>query len=207
MNKKVALVALVLVVAFGAAGCGKKSDQLKLTVNDSSDASAMEKFSGSMNELLSRGKAMKCDFTVSDKDYKQTSTIYVDGKNMRLDGVITMAGQPETKTHMIADESYNYIWSEDKTGMGIKMKTGDVNANAGDSTAKAEDTKVDMNMKLDMDCGKWSPDATVFTPPSDVKFSDFSEMLNSLTGGNMCGSCDFLEGKDKTECQTNFCKK
>ena len=182
MSKKLLLVALAIIVAAGFAGCAKKSDQLTLTIGDSKtdNAAAIEKFSGSMNDLIASGKTVKCDYEVTLKDLKQKSTIYVDGKKMRLEGVMTAAGQKDTTMHMIVDEQYNYIWSDDATSMAIKMKTVDVNANTDKSAASGDNSKVDMDMKLEMNCENWTSDAAEFTPPANVKFTDFSEMMNGL---------------------------
>jgi hypothetical protein len=210
MTKKLLLAALAIVVAVGFAGCGKKADQLTLTVGDSQTESenAIQKFNGTMRELMAKGQPVKCDYELTDSGMTVKSTLYVSGKMMRVEGSAPVNAKQVLTSHMILNggDDYAYIWMDDGTGKGTKMKMEDPAAKTDGSQVKGESGSADLDAKIEFSCSKWSADDSMFKVPTNITFTDFSDMLKNL-GGNMCGTCDMLPAKDKAECQANFCKK
>jgi len=216
MKKSLLIVAFAMIVALGAGGCGKSDAPITLKVDDNATPTEqnaeMEKFSGSMRDLFEKGEPVKCNFETVMDGITQKSALYVSGKNMRMDGFNTGGGQPDLATHMIIKEDYQYIWGYDGNN-GTKMKSLKVedlditktdDLTTADIKPNEELVKLDQNME--MTCEKWSADSSMFNPPSEIEFVDYSEMMNSLGSGSLCGSCDILTGGEKDSCKANLCK-
>ena len=160
-----------------------------------------------MRDLLMKGQAVKCDYMVSNDGFAQNNTLYISGKKMRMDGITKMAGQADIKNHMIVADNTQYFWNEDGTGKGTKMQYAETPVDQGNTEVQEQNTKIDMDVKMEMNCEKWSEDSGVFIPPGNIQFNDFGEMMKNIgTPGGMCKTCDYLSGDDKKTCQTNFCK-
>jgi hypothetical protein len=160
MTKKLLLAALAIVVAVGFAGCGKKADQLTLTVGDSQTESenAIQKFNGTMRELMAKGQPVKCDYELTDSGMTVKSTLYVSGKMMRVEGSAPVNAKQVLTSHMILNggDDYAYIWMDDGTGKGTKMKMEDPAAKTDGSQVKGESGSADLDAKIEFSCSKWS---------------------------------------------------
>lgn len=68
-----------------------------------------------------------------------------------------------------------------------------IDANA----ASAKKSKgFDTSEEVDMDCREWSADASKFVPPSNVEFTDMSQMMGQMRAA--MGSVDGVRGADGT---------
>lgn len=165
----------------------------------------------SLKDLLLSGVAQKCTFSDKTDNVETNGTTYVAGGKMRGDFNSTVEGK-QTASHMIVDGKTSYIWSDDQTN-GIKM-TIDKETSESKSTSNttlnssAKEEAVDVNKKLDYKCSPWGVNNSLFTPPANVKFTDFSAMLTPQagktgTGANPgCSACDSLEGDEKAQCRS-----
>ncbi|MCR4274972.1 MAG: hypothetical protein NUW02_02905 [Candidatus Campbellbacteria bacterium] len=168
MNKKVIIGIVVVVVLIGGFMLSRgKSPIGGGPLGDTSDSVS------SLSELMSRGKPAKCQYTMAGDGFDQTSTVYYDGKKMYMENTSTVGGQ-ETKTNILIDENFQYMWSNDGTNQGIKIP---VAKDAADPSAGINpNSQVDFGANLQMDCDRWSGNDGVFTPPSSVTFTDLSVM-------------------------------
>jgi len=179
MRKTILVCCLVFsLVVF--AGCGKKDD-VKNEVKKQ-DKQTEGKFMGTFRDLMKKGEAVKCEYQVTMEGFDQKNTLYISGEKMRMDGVTKMAGQGQITNHMISVDGYNYIWNEDGTKRGTKMKMeGEGIANEDDfENVQDQNMQVDFDTAVNMDCDKWNEDKKLFVPPSDITFDDFSEMLKGF---------------------------
>ena len=205
MNKKILLVAAA-VLLLGVGGYFYTKTQKSGGNGGKSEVSSGMK---SLKDLLSSGVAQKCTFSTTDESGVSEGTTYVAGGKVRGDFTTTASGK-KTASHTIVDGKTSYIWTDGEKN-GFKMTVEETEAGAEDKDAPVpQETSVqetDLNQKTDYKCSAWVPDSSLFVPPTNVTFTDFSEMFKpsaspGAQGGNssQCAYCDSLSGGDKTQC-------
>jgi type II secretory pathway pseudopilin PulG len=183
-NKLPIIIVAVVVVVLLAVGAGfmmlsskaKPQAQTQTQANNTQTAQSQtvkrNAVKGTILSLIGSGQTVTCTVTLPDN--KGAGTFYV-ASSKKFAGDITSKGTDgkDIETHMISDGTYVYIWSA-AMPMGIKM-----NLSAARSAANNAQTSqtINMNQNVDMQCGPWSIDDSKFTIPSNVKFSDFSNLL------------------------------
>lgn len=186
---KIAAVAAGVVLL---AGCGQKAAQKSSTDAGANNAntpkteqkSAASDVISSIADAMKSGKAMKCDYSIKDKDGNETKmSAYVDGKKYKSD--FAAAGKI---THMVFDGDATYSWREGEN-KGMKMTVAcaeDLAKNAPKPASSADQNTPAPNENPDnhfdgatnVSC---SPDKNVdFSIPSDVTFTDQCEMMKNL---------------------------
>lgn len=126
----------------------------------------------------------------------------IKGKKMRIKTTTTQAddkGTPKTTiAHMVSDEKYFYTW-DDTTKQGSKMSLAIPSASPTASIApletapkfdSAKDYDTLKNEGYTINCKAGTIDDSVFTPPSDVKFFDPTEMMKAFPSPKADGSFD-----------------
>jgi hypothetical protein len=205
MNKKfLPLIAVGALLLLGLGGFA----YLNMNKGASLTTSVKEQVASSKNSikgLLSSVTPQKCTF--KDKETSE-GTVYVSGGKMRGDFSSTIEGK-STVSHIIVDGSTMYTWTDDQnTGFKVAFDPEDV------EEAKDDLENVDLNKEVDYNCSPWIVQGDLLTPPSDVKFADFSSFTmpssapnaSPTTGGQSgsygtnCSACNYLTGDDKTEC-------
>lgn len=215
MNKNLPLLigGLVIVGAVGAFLLLRPQSGGPVAKLDGDDKATV---SASFAELIKLGQDYSCTFaTTDDTGNSNNGTVYVAEQGTKMNGDFTMT-QPNgtvTNTNIIRDGSYTYIWTSDQT-QGYKMKidpaSDDVFAGKNDNEA-GEQTAFDENESVDFDCQPWRPQASMFVPPSDIEFVDFSaqlEVLQEQTGETQpgddnanCSLCNQTPaGEARTQC-------
>jgi hypothetical protein len=200
MKKSLIVVIVAIVLALGVGGyfvLGRKASQ---GTGSSSDSPK------SLKDLLSSGVAQKCTFSNKEDSNSSEGTTYVSGGKVRGD-FTTVTSNKTVKSHMISDGTTSYIWTDgEKTGFKMTVTKSDDETETS-PVDKTSEESVDLNQKADYKCSAWVVDGSFFTPPSDVKFTDFSQMLNptpasGAKGGSsqQCAYCANLSGDDKTQC-------
>jgi hypothetical protein len=208
MNKKaVAAVAIVLVAGvvgyLGYTNFISKKTPVAPLGNQESQGGLK-----SLKDLLSSGVAQKCTFTNSGESGSSEGTSYVSGGKVRADFTTVTSGKT-TISHMISDGKTSYIWTEgDKSGFTMTVSETSASQTTGSQESTAVSSEADLGQKADYKCSAWITDSSYFTPPGDIKFSDFSEMFKASpapgvqgTSSSQCSACDSLSGDDKTQCQ------
>ncbi len=167
MNKKLGLPLALLVLLVG--GYFGVSSLKKSPLGE-----AMTK--GSISALLAAGKNVSC--TMSGPDGSK-GTVYVAGERVR--GEFTTKGPNGTDmaTSYIVDQDYMYMWSGKE---GTKFKNEKITPppqreRQENESAPTTGQGPDLDTEGDLDCKSWRPDNSMFTPPSDVKFTDFTAMM------------------------------
>lgn len=161
----------------------------------------------SLKELIAANTPQKCTFSYSDENGKTEGTTYVSGGKVRSDATNTIEGKT-TVSHIISDNLTSYIWTEgEKTG--IKMTVEAQEEMEADTTESTDtDAQADLDQKTDYSCTTWIPDNSLFTPPTNVTFTDLSQTANppaaGETGDSQCSYCATLTGEDKDACLSAF---
>ena len=184
---------ILLLAAFTLSACGnQKIDGGATTVNnEKSETSESKK---SLKELLGLNTTQKCSYEVSQNGEVTKGEIIVSGKKFKQTTEITNK-EGTTKVYAISDGSYYYSWSDAMKGNGTKMKIEDVEEENNDNdnveirdngnTGETEEETINMNEKIDYRCTAATLNDSDLVIPSDIKFIDYSEMMNGLQNGNM----------------------
>ncbi|MEK6947895.1 MAG: hypothetical protein AABX19_01490 [Nanoarchaeota archaeon] len=162
MKRNTILIILVLgILILGA--CSKTDSQ---TSTDSND-----KFSGKLADIMNSGSSYKCT-TMQENNQIE---MYVKGKKVRSE-----LTTPQGKVNVVSDEN-KCVWMwQNGTNQGTKF--------CSDETKSDSDTTEEYNAQVqgktdpntNVDCNKFSVSDDMFTPPTNVQFSDLSEMMKKF---------------------------
>lgn len=132
-------------------------------------------------QIIERGGQADCKVTnLADNSSTQ---IIVSGKKMKIVGSDFGEGKKGT---MVNDGSFNYIWSEgEKTGFKTKIVTDTITPTPTSGVKQPEDVSqtasgFEDETKYKMDCATRTIPDSEFTPPAEVKFTDFSEVMKAI---------------------------
>jgi len=156
-----------------------------------------------------------CTFESTDANGSNKGSSYISGQKVRTDFSGT---DPDGKAYngsMISDGTYMYSWST-ATPQGMKIKiTEETNQAVEDVKQDAQENPnqyIDPNDKVDYKCQGWRADQGMFTPPSDIEFVDYSQLMEQTqqntqdqTGdlkNAQCAACDSLAGDEQTACKS-----
>lgn len=188
MNNK-AKLSLVILSAVLLSACNAKTPvgtENQAGENKPVETETEQSQSSSLRELLALGKNQKCTVTTTSTDDDGTKTdtvgtIYISGKKMAQEVSVTSTDKeiPKINMRMISDGSYMYTWNIETKAQGMKIKITEpteTESKGGNSQGGA----VDLDEKVAMKCTNWIVDNSKFTIPSDVQFTDLSEMMKNI---------------------------
>ncbi len=176
----VVAVVVVILLVLGLGGFFLFSKQSPSTQNQTSNTTTGESKSAmeSLADLINRGSNLTCEFNseVDENGYSSKGTIYISSGNMRGD-FVTTTDSKTTNMNMIRNGNDNYIWGDEmETGIKMTLSQEDLAEETNEASKY-----VDLNKKLDYKCNPWGVDQSKFTPPSNIKFTDFSKMMEEAT--------------------------
>ena len=182
-DKKRILVSSIFIFAIFLSSCSKQTPNQ--TINK--DESLLSKAGGLASALVS-GDSYKCSYT-NDKDQSQGEYL-VKNKMFRVDGQEGADGQ---KSSIILNDKGTYMWSPGETKGFFYPTVKEDDSNKADGKAPVSEFDDYLNPeKLDekekIDCKKASVNDSVFVPPAEVKFEDFSKMMESFTNPSQAGT-------------------
>jgi len=193
------LLSIASVLALAACGPAASDDGGEMTM--------------SMKDLVKLGKNYTCTYSQTEQDgIVSEGRLYVQGeKNFRGDFSMMDKSGKKHMSHMIGTEAASYMWADgERQGMMMKLEQ-DEDVFAADDAVKGTEEEDDFGFNEDedvkMNCKKWSPDQSVFTPPKNVEFIDFAAQMEGMMkmqggDGSQCGVCDMAgTEEDKTECR------
>ena len=201
-NKTLVIVAVVVILALlgGAAylSLSKSSKTVtpteKTTVTEPKTSPAG--VTGTLKSLF--GKNQSCTITYPNNG--GSGTVYVSGNKFRGDFTTKIAGEKETTSQVVSDGVYTYVWSSESP-TGIKMKI-DVTS----PTASAQTGNFNLDQEVGLSCSTWGVDASKFTVPANIQFTDFSSMTapkaeSKTTKTQTASPCDQISNPAaKTAC-------
>jgi len=134
----------------------------------------------SLKDLMALGTAQKCTWQVTDTGQEMTGTMLISGQKFKQTIVVPVpSGQTTTTTYAISDGTSLYSWSDASKGVGMKINLADAQKNAPTPGQKT-DTSVDWSKQYNYNCSPATVSDADFAPPSDIKFTDLSEIQKSL---------------------------
>ncbi|MEX0895782.1 MAG: hypothetical protein WDZ94_02480 [Patescibacteria group bacterium] len=156
------------------------TEEAAVEITSSSDPESIET---SLKELLTLGRNIACTFTSTTDASTTTGNVFVtnQGERMRGDFQTTDDNEEVYDSHIISDGEFTYLWM-DSQDQGYKMSIDPEDDSIFPSTEEeAEDiATIDENADVSFSCNSWSPDQSMFVPPSDIEFIDFSQQIESL---------------------------
>ena len=161
------IIGVIAVLVLGAAFYFMSSK--KSTTGPSGSNSGGNVFT-SIKDALSKSVSLECTF--SDESGRKT-TSYIKNGAIRADIVSTVADESGS---VIVKDNKTYFWNN-KGGFVMTVEPDKTNS-AGGNPAQSQGDSLMKDLEQYKDSCKPSVVSdSLFTPPSDVKFTDFSEML------------------------------
>lgn len=173
--------ATVLVVAAGGVGAytllkddEPASNQQVASTNQAAEPQPTTE-QASIEELLTRNASLECTYEVNAAGSTNTGIAYFSGgKNMYGEFTNTKDGKSST-AYVIRNGDTQYVWTKD-SNKGYKA-----NVSAFTKEKQQElSQQFDPDQKYQFACKNWQEDASKFTPPSSVTFTDISAQTKQL---------------------------
>lgn len=169
MNKQI-LIVLALVLLVGGGAFFAISSSKKGTPASNSSNPVGNTFS-SIKDALSKSVSLQCNFT--DETGRKT-TSYIKNGAVRAD---IEAQKAEESGSVIVKDKKMYFWNKTSAFM-MDLSATEVTGTPGASQAENEQQSLMNSMeKYKESCKPAVVSDALFTPPSDVKFQDFSQMM------------------------------
>ncbi len=170
----------------------------------------------SLKELMGLNKNQVCTYSSSEETGSISGTSYISGGKVRNEFKGTYPDGKAYEGGMINDGSYMYTWTTD-SNEGFKIAITDSIEKQVEDTKndfeKNQDQFVNQNEKLNYKCSSWSPNGSMFVPPSNIKFTDYSEMMNQTQEAQpnseqikefLCKNCDNVPEAEQAACKQSL---
>lgn len=182
-----AKISLVILSAVLLSACTTKTPTGTDTqAGEQNSPQTEQSVSTSLRDLLSLGQNQKCVVSTSttDEDNVKTdteSTIFISGKKMAQEVQVksTDKAVPTINMRMISDGIYMYTWNTETKAQGMKIKITEPTTE-NTNTTNTNNGSVNLDDKVDMKCSPWLVDNSKFTIPTDVTFTDLSELMKNI---------------------------
>jgi hypothetical protein len=164
-------------------------DTLPALINVATTTTTIEKDtttgSASIQSLMTgaNDKNIECTFVFTGTGMRSEGTgFFIDGK-ARVDTLYSDNASKQIASYLIIDTPADtmYLWSlvgDEQTG--VKMLISDNEKMATKLSANNPEVipqQITPDSNVQYTCRPWSPDLTVFIPPTDVEFTDIGEMM------------------------------
>jgi len=215
MNKKLLPILIVVLLVLGLGGFGASKFFNKSSESPSSEESIpgtipieeQNSVNGNILDLMKLGKSVKCSYSISTDGNEMTGVSYVSAGMMRGDFSVKNSDGTTVDSHMISDSEWIYTWTSTMP-QGFKMKVMDAEAQ-NEESATGNMSLSNLRENFDYECVNWVPDESLFIVPSNITFTDFSDMMDNFNmesaqpgDTNPCSTCDFLPNdSDKEICR------
>ncbi len=161
-----ALITIVIIAALAVGGYfAFRNKNIEETPVQGGDTTTEETPTGkkmAFSEFIKRKESSECTVNVTVNDTITQGKVYIAGDKIRGEYKTDINGQIVDAT-LISDGTYAYSWSS-AAPVGIK-----VHINPETMTDDAH--MFDYDMIGDYNCSLWTPDASKFVIPTNIKFS------------------------------------
>jgi len=184
---KIAKLSLVIISAVLLSACTAKAPiGTENQAGEDKTTDTEQSQSTSMRDLLAMGKNQRCMVSTSTTDDDGTKTdtvgtIYISGNKIaqEVNVVSTDKDMPVVNMRMITDGEFMYSWNTESKDQGMKIPMTDP-SDGGVKNTNGQSESVDLDNKVDMKCSSWTVDNSKFVIPTDVHFTDLSEMIKNI---------------------------
>ena len=204
MKKSFFVILPLLAILLLATGCGKQ------TAGPAEENKPVgEALSGSIADLLAKGRSIRCDLAAKADDAITSGTTYVANGKFRSDYKMKVAGSADILAYSLSDGTWLFSWSDAYPEQAAKFKMADLNQTGTKTEAEQKGTE-NYNAKFDYKCFDWPVDESLFVPPTGITFKDYSAILqqakeaqqrgsaaagSTVDKSTMCKSCDALQSQ------------
>ncbi len=176
MKNKSLIVALILVFAIGGGLLFAKNKSSKPNSSQTINSTKTKKLK--LSDWLAKKQSLICTISTD----KGTTTIYVKGDKIKIDGLNNMAGIGQG--YYLQVNQYAYIWGKNKT-TGIKYALNEQESNT-ENNQENQPQKFDLKAmeqawnQMNYHCQPKSLNDSLFVPPTNIKFVDINHLMNSM---------------------------
>lgn len=217
MKNKIYLGLVLLLLPFFLTACTAENKTTKVGNNTSTQAnensnkgsnntsSDTQDIKGSLLDLTKLGKNVTCTFEYQDDSGKSKGVTYVSGNKASSEFELVDTKGETINSYTISDGDWMYMWSS-ANDQGSKIKISEIESIKNNNSSPSEKTNYE-GLKNDVDykCKIWVPNDSKFSPPTNIIFTDMTDMINKFSDPqnlkNMCGMCNSLEGEEATQCK------
>lgn len=179
----IALIAGVIVIGAGAAYFAtqkddKTSNSTTETTTNASESTSPSTTKSNVASFLSGSETKECSYSTSSEGAEINGTMYFSGGQMRHNYSSNKDGKSQSGSMIITKEA-QYVWDND-TLKGVKFAFSPDTPTSSDQPSGNSSQGVDVNKEYDFSCKDWAVDESYFTPPSNVKIQDLSNLQNQI---------------------------
>jgi len=172
MKKAIPIIIILVIIVAGLAGwkfLGKgKTTSTKGGTQQAQEEAKGESFTGKIKDAFMRNIPLKCTYKKDDQNF---ATAYIKSKKYYAE--IMAAGK---SGYIILIDNCLWSWSKDEA-QGVKMCFEPKEGEDIWTDIQAQEKTAD----VDYNCVPSVVNDAVFTSPSNIKFTDFSEMMKQAT--------------------------
>jgi len=176
MKKSLPIIIILIIIVAALAGWklmgkGKKTTTQGGTQQAQTTPSQAtgESFTGKIKDAFMRNIPLKCTYKMSDNNF---GVGYL--KNKKYYGEITANGK---LGYIILVDNCLWSWNKDEKDKGVKMCFAQQQGEDMWSSFEANQKSAD----FDYNCSPAIINDSIFTPPSNVKFTNIDELMNQAT--------------------------
>lgn len=193
MRKREVLIPfLCIIISLFLTACGQKktedkSENQEKTAKQEQAREEFESFRGSMQDIISQGKAVKCTYSgESEMGDNYSGTLYAAGNKARQDTKGEHDGR-DTQIHIIVDDRAVYLWTSENPGRGMKMAVEEDDEGLKELAEDIEEAGQDRQWQQEFDykCSKWKTDHSKFELPDGIDFMDMRQLIEQRTPLNV----------------------
>lgn len=147
-------------------------------MENDSEMTSGEQFSGSFKELVMRAGDHQCSFSHVEESGSAEGIIYTSGDDFRIDSTAVVAGL-SIESSVLKKDDMLYLWIDgfDNT-KGVQSRWVDDLADVGDGVnvvSLSQEQKLDENEMIA--CTSYSADRQLFEVPSHISFEAVSDQV------------------------------
>ncbi len=136
-----------------------------------------------LSDLLSRAVDLECNISHkldNNSSEEVSGTYFTSNGKMRGDFIVPGAGEDVVSSVIMRDDNL-YSWSEiNGEKYGVKIDINAVEEKRANGEVPDTNEPVPLDAPVQYDCKAWTNvDGSIFEPPSDVIFKDFSTIINT----------------------------
>lgn len=174
--KKFAIIGVVVLLLLLLGGGLYLYQSRKANLPAASNSTSSNPVFSSIQDALNRSLSLKCQYSTGDVE----TIAYIKNGEIRSD--ITSSKNPEANGSVIikSKDKKIYFWNAQKTGFVMTLPDATVTPTGVPSQGSSAENSLNDLEKYKQNCKVADVDDSLFTLPTDVKFTDTSELMKAL---------------------------
>ena len=184
--KPITTLSLILVSSLIFSACGNSATNTSNTTSNTSASKQQQSSPKSLRDLLSLGVAQKCTWTSTQDGKESSGEVVVNGSKFKQTFSYKDPENGSVTENAISDGQWIYTWNNINPGVGTKINLSSFNQTP--SEGPSQDSPVtteskddfDFDNQIDYKCSPTTITDSDFTLPSNIKFTDLTQMMQDL---------------------------